>query len=236
MDKVDCLDIGKKVAACYSIPRLGFTDNLFATMELRAIGIKVAKSPGVYWDQSLTNVLEVFIERGFEFALTLDYDTIFKAPDVLTMYALMQTNPYADAISPVQMRREELNVLVGKRGPDGQPVASLVIDDFKRQEMTRVHIAHFGCTMIRLSALKDLPKPWFGGIPDKNGEWHDGHIDSDIAFWHKWDECGRSLYQANRVVVGHLQLMLSLPDKNLAPIHQTIGEYEEKGMPAGVWT
>lgn len=232
----DCSDIGKKVAACYSIPRLGFTDNLFAAMELRAIGVPVCKSPGIFWCQSLSNVLEILIEKGFEYALTIDYDTIFKAPDVLALYYLMQTNPYADAISPVQMRREEINVLVGKRGPDGLPVSTLMVDEFKRRDMTRVHIAHFGCTMIRLSALKDLPKPWFVAAPDKNGEWHDGHIDADIAFWHRWDECGRSLYQANRIVLGHLELSIRWPDGNLAPVNQTVGDYEEKGKPAEVWT
>lgn len=233
--EVDCTNIGKFVTACYSMPRLGFTDNLFGAVALGRIGIPIIKSHGVFWHQGLTGAIEQAIENGAKYVVTIDYDTIFRPEDVMGLYALMETNRHADAICAVQMRREEVSVLFGMRGPDGQPLREVAANDFRQGDLSRVHTAHFGLTMLRLDSLRDLPKPWFHAIPGKDGRWAEGHVDADCAFWHRFESFGRALFQANRVVVGHLQLMISFPDQNLRVLHQTIGDYEDGGKPEGVW-
>jgi hypothetical protein len=40
---------------------------------------------------------------------------------------------------------------------------------------------------------------------------------------------------ANRVVVGHLQLMVTWPDKELKPIYQHPVDFREHGRPDNAW-
>ncbi len=101
--------------------------------------------------------------------------------------------------------------------------------------LLKVETAHFGMTMIRVEKLKQMPHPWFKGEPAADGTWGEGRIDDDIYFWHRWRDAGNTAYIANRVVLGHAELLVTWPDGNLNPIHQYPSDFHEKGLPENVW-
>jgi hypothetical protein len=105
------------------------------------------------------------------------------------------------------------------------------VDD---QELLPLRSGHFGLTLLRASAFAKMPRPWFLGVPDENGGWGEGRTDDDIYFWRQWLAKGLSLCQANHVRVGHLQLVVSWPDRDLAPLHQYVSDYRANGIPDGV--
>ena len=74
-------------------------------------------------------------------------------------------------------------------------------------------------------------------MPGSDGTWSldKGRIDADIWFWKEWHKLGKSLYLANRVPIGHLELMVRWPDLNFEPLFQLPSEFEGSGKPEGVW-
>jgi hypothetical protein len=104
-----------------------------------------------------------------------------------------------------------------------------------RGELVRCRTAHFGCTLIRVSKLMELPKPWFWGRPDANGDWGDGRTDPDISFWRAWEAAGHTLYTAARVPVGHIEVMVRWPGSDMHAVYQHPSEYHAGGKPEDVW-
>ncbi len=92
--------------------------------------------------------------------------------------------------------------------------------------------AHFGCTLLRVEAIKRLPKPWFSHIPNKDNRWGEGRVDEDINFWHKWKDAGNTLFMANHVPIGHLQQVATWPDEAFLPFHQYVTDFQKNGPPA----
>jgi hypothetical protein len=88
---------------------------------------------------------------------------------------------------------------------------------------------------MRTEKLKALPKPWFQDVPAPDQTWGEGRRDADISFWDKWARRGSSLYIANRVPVGHLELMIKWPGKDLRAIYQPIGEFRDGGISKDAW-
>lgn len=70
--------------------------------------------------------------------------------------------------------------------------------------------------------------------PDSDGRWSDNKVDADIDFWFRWRDAGKTLYLANKVVVGHLEEVVSWPSRDFTPIHQSWNEYVEHGKPLEV--
>ena len=70
--------------------------------------------------------------------------------------------------------------------------------------------------------------------PNPNGSWRDNHTDADIDFWKRFREAGFKACLAPKVVVGHLEEVVKWPGKDLQPIYQSTGDYEDKGIPAEV--
>ena len=226
------------VRAVLSAPRLGFLDNMFCAMTaLTPLGISLEKRGGVFWGQSLSQGMENHLNDGTKYILTMDYDTVFTAQDVAMLWWLMETHPEADALCPIQARREREQMLftVDSRGEQKDEEITLTLAELQ-QDLLPIRTGHFGLTMIRVSALRDLPRPWFHAKPDAQGGWGDGHVDDDISFWRKWHEAGRKLFMANRVVIGHLQLMVSWPSLELLVVQQYAGDYQQRGKPKGIWT
>lgn len=227
-----------KVSGAMSVPRLGFMENMFCCLEaVLACHVKFRKHGGAFWGQSLTNVFERILEEDTaDLILAVDYDSIFTPKQLATMIQLMMLHPEIDALAPIQSSRHLKSALFTVRGEDGnEPVVKrddLAADTF------RVHTAHFGMTLIRTEALRKLPKPWFHSVPSAAGEWHDGdgHIDEDIQFWRKWEEAGLSLHIANRVAIGHAELLVKWPDINLETFHQSMSDFQRSGLPDGLWT
>jgi hypothetical protein len=87
-------------------------------------------------------------------------------------------------------------------------------------------------TLIRASKLKALPKPWFISVPDSEGRWTDDNkIDEDIYFWKNWKESGNTLFLANHLLCGHMELMCRWPGKDLQVIHQSMRDFNKTHKP-----
>jgi predicted SAM-dependent methyltransferase len=287
----DAHEIGKAVRACMTLPRIGFTDNLFCCIAgLAPCGIQLIRSSGVFWGQCLTELIERTIAEGYEYILTIDYDTVFDERDVRELYRLMQAHPEADAISSVQMKRSSVYPLFSMRSKGGEKLLTIPLEALDA-ELMQIGTSHFGLTMFRAAAFADVERPWFHAIPDEYGSWHGGRHDNnaamwarckaagsglykairaaaftvigwqtddeedgdlleecpqtdtggysrgsgkqdeDIAFWHRWHAAGKTLYQANKVTIGHIQSMVTWPGLDMLPVYQHIQEYNEHGKP-----
>jgi hypothetical protein len=224
-----------KVFAVMSIPRLGFQDNQFCAMEaLVPLKIPLIKVQGAFWGQCLERGLMTQIDAGAEILLTIDYDTIFKKEDLQELIALMDSHPEVDALVPVQVGRHGKKTLCTMRSKSGQWMEFVPVECFA-QEIQSISTGHFGLTLIRTSALMKLPHPWFIGQPDKDGQWGRDRVDEDIYFWRHFKANGSKAYMANRVVIGHLELMALWPDTNMNIIYQQPKEFFESGKLQNVW-
>jgi len=207
-----------KICALMSCPRLGFNDFWGGAMNaLRPWGIPIRRFTGAFWGQCLQNGLEELIEEGIDWALTLDYDTLFTSEDFDKLIGHFGQNPEIDAIAALQPKRSEGTPLMTRKGARDVEVTGAPI---------KVDSAHFGLTLIRLERLKDIPKPWFVGRPGPDGTWtSDERLDPDIWFWHQWRENGRSLYVAPDVRVGHLEMLVSQFNEDMQQEHISVKEW-----------
>uniref|UniRef100_A0A6M3XKF5 Putative methyltransferase n=1 Tax=viral metagenome TaxID=1070528 RepID=A0A6M3XKF5_9ZZZZ len=228
--------ICKDVMFFMSLPRLCFTDNMFSAINaVKGLGLYGERFQGVFWEQGMENLLEKAIDKGYKYGLAIDYDTFYTMYHVLDLYNIIERNPDVGIISPLQPRRGNKypmsgtfqdprgdNVLVSKGGFDGG--------------IKPVDTAHFGLTMIRLSELSKLKKPWFQSKPNEKGDWHRGHKDADVNFWIKCKSAGIKAALAE-VWIGHLQLMCSFcgpVEENFVTYHEEINTVLEGGLPK--WT
>jgi hypothetical protein len=168
-----------------------------------------------------------------EWILTLDYDTVFTTRDLQTLLVAAIRHPEADAIAALQVHRQKATPLltIGGDGANQTTVAREIFD----AELTRCRTAHFGLTLIRANKLSAMPHPWFHAKPAENGEWNDDRTDADIAFWRSWEANGNSLYVANRVPVGHLEVLIRWPGRDMQAIHQHPHEFQADGKPEEIW-
>jgi hypothetical protein len=224
------------VSGCMSTPRLGFMENFFSCFEACVpCNVKLRKHGGAFWGQSMTKVFERTIEQDNpDLILTIDYDTVMTAGHLSRMIQTMMLYPEIDALAPIQSSRHHKTTLFTVAGGDGKNVDGLprtALDG----DTTPVSTAHFGLTLLRTSALKKMPKPWFYSVPSPAGDWGEGHVDDDIQFWRQWEAAGNSLHLANRVAIGHMELMIKWPDINLTTFHQAVTDYQQDGVPDECW-
>lgn len=226
-----------KVSAVMSVPRLGFMDNFFCAFEaLAPMGIVLRRHMGAYWEACLERTLTATInEDAPDAILTIDYDTVFTRGHVEKLIQTLRERPEADALAPVQSARHSdqplmnLDLPLGVKAPDRIP-HGVFADD-----ITQLRTAHFGLTLLRTSSLLKMPKPWLHSQPAPDGTWGEGRIDADIFFWKQWAEAGLKLYCANRVSVGHLEMMIRWPGPNFTTIHQLPKDFQAHGAPKDVW-
>ncbi|KKN83504.1 hypothetical protein LCGC14_0297420 [marine sediment metagenome] len=220
-----------KVTGLISLPRLSFTDNWgCAVQAFFQLQIPLMHGTGAYWSQSLSRMMETVVDQGFEYAITLDYDTVFYAGHVKELIRLMNDNPDAGAIWATQVRQHDDVILCGVYEEDGKTPKLVSVNDFDG-DITKATAGHFGLTIFRCESLKAIPKPWMRGIPNKDGEWNNGKIDPDWSFWLNAREAGLVVYQANRVRVGHMQTMVSWPGDDFRPVHQYLMDWRENQHP-----
>lgn len=198
-----------KIAGCIGIPRIGWNDHWGCVEEaLRPWRIPLHRHTGAFWGHNIQSVIERLIALNVDWALTLDYDSMFTSKDINRLFEIMGENPEVDAVAALQTRRGCQQVLCSN-GESG------VETDMRTPFKART--AHFGLTLIRLDRLKELPKPWFWDQPSDSGSWSDEtRVDADIYFWRQWEKHGRSLYIAPDVRIGHLEVMVSYLDDDLA--------------------
>jgi hypothetical protein len=186
---------------------------------------------GAYWHQVLSELLESQIEDPtIRYVIACDYDTVFGYEDVLELYRLMEACPEADAVFPLESKRASDHALFGILGKDGKPVPSIGMYQLARNLLPVSH-GHFGLTILRADKLRTFERPWMNGTPNEEGRWSAGRKDADIRFWHHWKETGRTLFLTPRIVVGHLQEVVTWPGRDLKPIYQTTNDYDAGGMP-----
>lgn len=222
------------VRAIIGVPRFGPTMHARCGFEsLGPLGIGLTMAQGCFWNQILSEGMEAILERypDCRYILTLDYDTIYTRQDVADLYRILEVYPWIDAVASVQARRGDEAVLFcldeTAMARDGNK-ATVYRAQFQRL-VTRIKQAHFGLTMIRADKLATLPRPWMLAQPDENGRWSDKRTDADVMFWRNWEAAGFSLYLANRVVVGHLEELITWPDRDFKPVYQTITDYSANG-------
>lgn len=225
-----------KVSAVTSVPRLGFTQMRTCIQQaLWPLGIPVRDVEGAYWGQCLTRGIEIALtEDDPEWVLTVDYDSVFDRHDVESLLSAAARHPEADAIAAVQAHRYDPRQLFVLLGDDGKPSGEVEMGRL-RDELLPAATAHFGLTLLRAEALRRLPHPWFHGTPGADGRWGDDRLDDDVGFWRRFRAAGLHAYIATRVAIGHLELTVRWPDRQLGVMHQAPKDYQAKGKPEGAW-
>jgi len=227
------IEVKAKVAAITSIPRLGWNDHwgaVWQALRTPEFNIPLFKFGGAFWEQGMQRGLTAMMENGTEWALCLDYDTLFDASDVKEILTLAAMYPEADAIVPVQVRRNNEQFLFSMKDEFGNLRRSADVTEFD-PDLTPIETGHFGMTLIKLAALRDIAKPWLWSQPDENGEWSDERCDADIYFWRKFRAAGKRVYQANHIKIGHLQIISSWTTNDWKIKHQYLSDWTENGKP-----
>lgn len=225
------------VVAIMSLPRYGLCSNFGSvTKALVPLRITLEQGFGVYWSEVMTQMMSSLLERdACKYILTIDYDSVFDASDVVHLCHLMEQTPEAGAICGVQMRRTKPTALLSMPDDVGEVKDGnrVVPAELFEQELTEVRSAHFGLTIIRTDALRKMSKPWFQAKPDSDGEWkvEKGTVAADIAFWLKFKDEGLKLFQANYVAIGHIEEMVVWPSRHLSPVVQNMDDYRKGGIP-----
>jgi len=222
----------KGVHAVMSLPRISWTETMTHLYEsLSNLHIPFSKATGVFWSQSLQRLIDALVDKpDVKYILTLDYDSIFDAHDIIRLWQIMESNPDIAALCPLQIGRDRDQVLMTLIDKDGKSITA-VEPSYLYNEALDIRNGHFGCTLIRADAIKKLPKPWFLGVPNKEGDWGPGRVDDDIYFWHKMRDHGHRICVTPKVRIGHLQLLITWPSDDLRTVHQYVGKYYEDGRP-----
>jgi len=188
----------------------------------RELGIGLATSQGVFWGQCMQRMFNDAIEQGVEWILSIDSDSMFNTGHLEKLLQQFAQTPEADAMAALQCRRGKGFPLMTIEGQTSQTISD--------KKPFRVTTAHFGLTLIRVSALKEVAKPWFFSRPDSDGEYGDDRLDDDIWFWHQWKEAGKSIYVAPDVSIGHLEETVAIFDDDLNPRIEYLNEWREKNL------
>lgn len=221
----------KDVTALMSLPRIAWTETFAHSLEVCSqLQMRFVKSTGVFWGQCLERMIAGELERGTKYALTIDYDSIFDARDVVRLWQIMEDRPDITALCPLQIGRDRDELLLNLIDSEGKPMDRVTTDHFY-QEAVDIRNGHFGLTMIRLEHLKFISHPWFLGVPNEQGRWDEGRTDDDIHFWHKLRKHGLKVCATPKVRLGHLQLVITWPMDNCAVKHQYLGKYHSDGRP-----
>lgn len=225
------------VAAVMSMPRLAWTANAMCWVEaLLPHRIAPRCYTGAYWEQCLERCIEEAVAQDNpDLIIAIDYDSVFTRRDVGMLIQLMACYPQADAIAPVQAARGSDLPLLTVAAPEGADREARVSREVFAADLAPLKTAHFGLTIFRAPRFARLPKPWFRSEPAPDGSWNEGRRDADIAFWRKWQDAGHSLYNANRVAIGHLDVMIRWPGEDMLALTQDYKDWRQTGTPKEVW-
>lgn len=223
----------KSIHCVMSLPRVCWTDTQGELHQAAAkLGFDVSRATGVFWGQCLERLIEAIVAQPeTKYILTVDYDSIFDAEDIIRLWQVMETNPDVAALCPLQIGRDKDLPLFSIRGKDGGLLREMS-EDVLYTDALDMNTGHFGLTLIRTDALRDLARPLFLGVPNANGNWGEGRVDDDIFFWNRLREAGRRICLCPRVRIGHLQNVVTWPGEDCRAITQYLTDYHENGRPA----
>ena len=192
---------------------------------LKTLGINLHCSQGVFWGQCMQRMFQDALDKGLDWILSIDSDSLFTSEHVRHLMDVFAQHPEIDALAALQCRRgSPFPLLTTGQHQTGDQVQ---IDG----KPIRVTTAHFGLTLFRVDKLKTLPKPWFKSEPGPGGDWDDDRLDDDIFFWHVWRQAGNTIHVAPSCSIGHLEEMCAMFDANLQPKHVYVHEWrKENGL------
>lgn len=209
-----------KIAALMSLPRVGFNDSWGAITEaLSPFRIPCHRFTGAYWAQGMERMLDGMLSTGVDWALTIDYDSLFTARQLDRMFGILGNNPHIDALAALQTKRHSTEALMTVLGNEEGRT------DVTTDEPIKVTTAHFGCTLIRVDLLASLIRPWFLAEPAPDGTWGEGHMDPDIMFWHRWRGAGHNIYVDPGTRIGHLEVMVTSHNERFQHQYQTVSDW-----------
>ena len=215
-----------KAVCCMSIPRLGWNDHWGCVAEvLLPLSIPIVRFTGAFWGHGMQELFLKARDDGADWIISVDYDSMFSSKHMESMLAMMARHPEIDALACVQTRRGHDYAMLARKTDGSGEHGKVMIDG----SPIRCTVAHFGLTIFRTSALKDLPLPWFNAIPGPDGRWdHNERLDDDIFFWKHWEEHGRTLYANPNVRIGHIECMVASMDENYKHQYQTVPEWRKE--------
>lgn len=235
--EAETVQVSAKVGALMSVPRLGWQDNfgsLFMGLKSNdpemAFDIPLFKFGGAFWEMGMQRGIKSMIEEGIDWIICIDYDTVFSRDDVKELMRLAATYPEADAIVPIQAKRNNDTALFTMVDAAGNPRIRVPAEEFE-QELTPIHTGHFGLTLLKSTSVAKLKKPWFWSQPTPEGEWGEGRTDADIYFWLEAEKQGFKAFQANTIRIGHLQVVISWVNEDFGIVHQYLNNYQDNGRP-----
>ena len=237
-----------QIAGAISVPRLGFMDNYYCSIQaFSQFGIPLTKGTGAFWDQVMSRILTDLSreDSGYDFVITMDYDSVYEPECISRLVSACMISGY-DAVAPLQTKRDDQKLMFTPKGLSGDHDGKVTLPmEWWEKPVQPVDTAHFGLTVLRTSALRRMPKPWFLGVPNSDGDWGDvepgdektARVDPDIFFWRKWRECGNTLAICPQVSIGHAELVITWPDQQLKAIHQYPNHYWQAGgrRPPEAW-
>jgi hypothetical protein len=230
----------RDTVAVLSAPRFGPMLHMRVSAEaFHRVNVQYIVAQGVYWHQVLCECLEGILadtKRAVKYIITCDYDTIFTASDVLTLYRLMEIFPEADSICGMQSKRQSReHMLCNLRGEGAKPRTEVPILELLSKQITPILSGHFGLTIFRADTLRKHERPWMVPEPNRENRWGDHRVDADMSFWKRWHGAGHNAYMANRVVLGHMEEVISWPGDELKPIYQLVQDFAKQGKPSDIW-
>jgi len=232
-----------RVACAMSVPRLGWQDHMFCWARgLIPYGIAPIRMEGAFFGQCLERVLTEIVELDTDeskpplWILTLDYDSIFAQDAVPKLLTYAVASGY-DFVAAVQMKRRTDEPLFTMVSEGGERVAEIGRDHFIYHNVIEANTAHFGLTLLKASALKQMAHPWFLGTPNEQGRWDDGRVDDDIHFWLQAQKAKLKIGVCPRVALGHAEVWIKWPDQSMKALLQHPGDFWERGgrPPENVW-
>lgn len=220
------------VHAIMSLPRIAWTETFSKVLEVSAqLQMSFTKSTGVFWSQSLERMMTKIVdENKAKYIMTIDYDSIFDAADVIRLWQIMEDNPDIAALCPMQIGRDRSEMLLNLIDKSGNIIQTASSELFYNDAID-IKNGHFGLTLIRVDAIRDIEHPWFIGVPNEEGRWEEGRTDDDIYFWHKLKSLGKRICCTPKVRIGHLQCVITWPRDDFSLVHQYLGKFHEDGRP-----
>lgn len=211
-----------KVRAYLTLPRYeSVAARGFIEHALRPHKLELTTTQGVFWGQCMQRMFQDAVDKGIDWILSLDSDSLFTGKQLGDLMQIMASNPHIDALAALQCRRgAKYPLLTSGSGVqdehveiDGKPI--------------KVTTAHFGLTLIRVESLKKVAKPWFYAEPSAAGNWDDDKLDDDIWFWHQWRKAGKTIYVAPSISIGHIEETVAVFDSDLQGKHIYVHEWQK---------
>jgi hypothetical protein len=195
-----------KVVGVMTLPRycLTLTRN-HIDRAFNALGVSIRIKQGVFYGQCMQDLLLNCIDDDVDYAVTIDFDSLFGSKHVKRLLEVCVANPHIDALASLQARRSMPYPLFTCYGQEAVQFEGAPL---------KVSTAHFGLTAIKIDSLKKCELPLFHGQPGPDGNYDEHRIDDDIWFWKQWAKAGNSVYVDSGCSIGHAEEMIAYYDKD----------------------